>query len=193
MGNGDSENDRKNAFEVLQDGRAKVQTAPTENDDVVRKLELDDLARKKLNFPETFDYNEESVITINDVGWVDTKKVSDFIQTTGGTMTGKLVAPQIETGTGSENYFQCSKFRGQGDANTYYHAIDFGYAGHDHVDFHEYGGLFNFYRNTAGTADGGQLIGSITDRGFVGGAELTGTPTAPTAPKGTNTTQIATT
>lgn len=32
---------RKNAFEVLVDGRAKVQTAPQDNDDVVRKLELD--------------------------------------------------------------------------------------------------------------------------------------------------------
>ena len=32
---------RNNAFEVLEDGRAKVQTAPEDNDDVVRKLELD--------------------------------------------------------------------------------------------------------------------------------------------------------
>lgn len=32
---------RKNVFEVLQDGRAKVQTAPVDIDDVVRKLELD--------------------------------------------------------------------------------------------------------------------------------------------------------
>lgn len=32
---------RKNAFEVLDDGRAKVQSAPIEDDDVVRKLELD--------------------------------------------------------------------------------------------------------------------------------------------------------
>ena len=43
IGNGTSENDRKNAFEVLKDGRAKVQTAPTENNDVVRKLELDNV------------------------------------------------------------------------------------------------------------------------------------------------------
>lgn len=32
-----------NAFEVLKDGRAKVQTAPKEDNDVVRKLELDNL------------------------------------------------------------------------------------------------------------------------------------------------------
>lgn len=41
VGNGDDENTRKNAFEVWSDGRAKVQTAPKDNDDVVRKLELD--------------------------------------------------------------------------------------------------------------------------------------------------------
>lgn len=32
-----------NAFEVLKDGRAKVQTAPVDTDDVVRKLELDNV------------------------------------------------------------------------------------------------------------------------------------------------------
>ena len=41
VGNGTSEADRKNAFEVLKDGRAKVQSAPVESDDVVRKKELD--------------------------------------------------------------------------------------------------------------------------------------------------------
>lgn len=34
-------NNRVNGFEVYKDGRAKVQTAPKDNDDVVRKLELD--------------------------------------------------------------------------------------------------------------------------------------------------------
>lgn len=42
IGNGTSTNNRKNAFEVLKDGRAKVQSAPTEDDDVVRKLDLSD-------------------------------------------------------------------------------------------------------------------------------------------------------
>ena len=41
VGNGTSETDRKNAFEVLKDGRAKVQSRPVEGDDVVRKIELD--------------------------------------------------------------------------------------------------------------------------------------------------------
>lgn len=36
--------DTNRSFKVMTDGRAKVQTAPTENDDVVRKLELDGVA-----------------------------------------------------------------------------------------------------------------------------------------------------
>lgn len=82
--------------------------------------------------------------------------------------TGLLTAPYIATGTGETNYFQSKKFRGEGDANTYYHAVDFGYAGHDHVDFHEYGGIWNFYKNTAGTAAAGQLVASIKSDGFHG-------------------------
>ena len=43
VGNGTSgaESNKSNAFEVLIDGRAKVQTAPQDNEDVVRKKELD--------------------------------------------------------------------------------------------------------------------------------------------------------
>jgi hypothetical protein len=37
---GDKESARSNAFQVLYDGRAKVQTAPTETDDIVRLEEL---------------------------------------------------------------------------------------------------------------------------------------------------------
>lgn len=82
--------------------------------------------------------------------------------------TGLFTAPYIATGLDGSHYFQSAKFRGEGDANTYYHAIDFGYAGHDRVDFHEYGGIWNFYKNTKGTADGGQLVVSIKPDGFHG-------------------------
>ena len=82
--------------------------------------------------------------------------------------TGLFTAPYIATGTNETNYFQSKKFRGEGDANTYYHAVDFGYAGHDRVDFHEYGGIWNFYKNTKGTAAGGELVASIKPDGFHG-------------------------
>ena len=40
VGNGNNEADRKNAFVVMEDGRAKVYGVPTENNDVVRLAEL---------------------------------------------------------------------------------------------------------------------------------------------------------
>ncbi len=82
--------------------------------------------------------------------------------------TGLFTAPYIATGDGEANYFQSRKFRGEGNANTYYHAVDFGYAGHNQVDFHEYGGIWNFYENTKGTAAGGELVASIKPDGFHG-------------------------
>ena len=115
------------------------------------------------------------------------------VSKTGDTMTGKLTVPQVETGDGNSNFFQCRKFRGEGDANTYYHAIDFGYKNHDQVDFHEYGGIWNFFKNTSGKANGGSLCGKITTNGWEGNAKLTGSPTAPTPGTSDNSTRIATT
>lgn len=83
---------------------------------------------------------------------------------------GLFTAPYIATGTDKNHthYFQSEKFRGEGNADTYYHAIDFGYAGHNQVDFHEYGGIWNFYKNTKGTAADGELVASIKPDGFHG-------------------------
>ena len=117
----------------------------------------------------------------------------DYLPLTGGTITGGITASNFQTGTGTANYFQCRKFRGEGDADTYYHAIDFGYSGHDSVDFYEYDPNWNFYKCLTGTKSGAVLVGSITGNGWNGGAQLTGAPTAPTAAVGTSTTQIATT
>lgn len=103
--------------------------------------------------------------------------------------TGLFTAPYIATGLDGSHYFQSAKFRGEGDANTYYHAIDFGYAGHDRVDFHEYGGTWNFYKNTKGTVNGGQLVVSIKPDGFHG--NLKGNAdTATTATSATTATKI---
>lgn len=117
----------------------------------------------------------------------------DYLPLTGGTVTGGITATNFQTGTGAANYFQCRKFRGEGNANSYYHAIDFGYSGHDSVDFYEYDPNWNFYKCTTGTKSGAVLVGNINGNGWNGGARLTGAPTAPTAAVGTNTTQIATT
>lgn len=117
----------------------------------------------------------------------------NYLPLTGGTVTGGITATNFQTGAGANNYFQCRKFRGEGDANTYYHAIDFGYSGHDSVDFYEYDPNWNFYKCTTGTKSGAVLVGNIDGNGWNGGARLIGTPTAPTATVGTNNTQIATT
>lgn len=117
----------------------------------------------------------------------------DYLPLTGGTVTGGITAPNFQTGTGAANYFQCRQFRGEGDANTYYHAVDFGYSGHDSVDFYEYDPNWNFYKCISGQKSGAVLVGNINGNGWNGGARLTGAPTAPTASAGTNNTQIATT
>lgn len=117
----------------------------------------------------------------------------NYLPLTGGTVTGGITASNFQTGSAAANYFQCRKFRGEGDADTYYHAVDFGYSGHDSVDFYEYDANWNFYQCTTGTKSGAVLVGNINGNGWNGGARLTGAPTAPTAAAGTNSTQIATT
>ena len=132
---------------------------------------------------------------VNEIAAEAAKKVdiSDKVSKSGDTMTGKLTVPQVETGAGNSNFFQCRKFRGEGDANTYYHAIDFGYANHDKVDFHEYGGIWNFFKNTSGKANDGVLCGSITSNGWEGRAKLESGSTMVTPQLTENSNAIATT
>ena len=49
VGNGTSANARRNAFEVLVDGRAKVQSAPIESDDVLRLNEFSVLTQEQVD------------------------------------------------------------------------------------------------------------------------------------------------
>ena len=119
--------------------------------------------------------------------------ISGRVKKSGDTMTGALIAPSFQTGADDTAYFQTKKMRGEGNASIYFHAVDWGYAGHDQVDFYEYGATWNFWKCTVDTKDGASKVGAITTSGWVGSAALSGTPTAPTAAAGTNTTQIATT
>lgn len=107
------------------------------------------------------------VLTKTDVGLGNVANVA-ALPLTGGTITGSVTANSFQTGTNGNNYFQCRKFRGEGDASNYYHAIDFGYSGHNQVDFYEFGAIWNFYRDTTGTKDGASLVGSITGKGWTG-------------------------
>ena len=123
----------------------------------------------------------------------DLSSITNKVSKSGDTMTGKLTVPQVETGDGNSNYFQCRKFRGEGDANTYYHAIDFGYQNHDRVDFHEYGGLWSFYKNQTGKVNDGVLCGKITSNGWEGRAKLESGSTMVTSQLTENSNAIATT
>ena len=93
-----------------------------------------------------------------------------YLKKTGDTATGAIIAPSFQTGTAEANYFQCKKFRGEGNADNYYHAIDVGYDGHDRVDFYEYGGTWNFYKNTSSDrkTSSAILVGSIKQNGWNG-------------------------
>lgn len=155
-------------------------------DTYAKKSEVSGVVKSVNNI--TPDRNGNVTITVSGGGGS-----GDYLPLTGGTVTGGITATNFKTGTGESNYFQCRKFRGEGDANSYYHAIDFGYSGHDGVDFYEYDPNWNFYKCTTGTKSGAVLVGNINGNGWNGGARLSGTPTAPTAAVGTNTTQIATT
>ena len=80
-------------------------------------------------------------------------------------VAGSLTSPYITTGNTTSSYFQSQKFRGEGNAATYYHAVDFGFAGHNQVDFYEYGGVWNFWKNqnSAPTTDSNNLCLQIGD------------------------------
>ncbi|WP_417577215.1 hypothetical protein [Phascolarctobacterium succinatutens] len=155
-------------------------------DTYVKKSEVSGVVKSVNNIAP--DSNGNVTITVSGGGGS-----GDYLPLTGGTVTGGITATNFQTGTGATSYFQCRKFRGEGNANSYYHAIDFGYSGHDSVDFYEYDPNWNFYKCTTGTKSGAVLVGNINGNGWNGGAQLTGAPTAPTAAVGTNTTQIATT
>ena len=129
----------------------------------------------------------------NDSGFITDKELADKVSKSGDTMTGKLTVPQVETGDGNSNLLQCRKFRGEGNADTYYHAIDFGYKNHDRVDFYEYGGIWNFYKNQTGKVNGGVLCGRITSNGWEGRAILKNNSTSDTTPLTENSNVIATT
>ena len=132
---------------------------------------------------------------VNEIAAEAAKKVdiSDKVSKSGDTMTGKLTVPQVETGAGNSNFFQCRKFRCECNAYTYYHAIDFGYKNHDRVYFHEYGGIWSFYKNQSGKINGGVLCGKITSNGWEGRAKLESGSTMVTSQLTENSNVIATT
>lgn len=162
---------RQTNDEALQsniDAEAKTRGA---NDNVLQS-NLDEEIERAKTAEGTLTKDLASEISAREAGDSDTLTASkaytdqekaNYVLKKGDTMTGTLNVPTINnynvstavsiaTGTHADSYFQSKKFRGQGNAGTYNHAIDFGYAGHDRVDFYEYGGIWNFWKNNQSTA-----------------------------------------
>jgi hypothetical protein len=95
--------------------------------------------------------------------------------------------------SGNRNFLYIDKLRGEGNADTYYHAIDMSSSTKDSVDFYEYHALWNFYQNQTADNSSRTLVGAITPTGYQGNAQLSGTPTAPTPDRTTRSDRIATT
>lgn len=125
--------------------------------EIVDRGDADNLLQSNIDAEATARETGDSDTLTAAKAYADSEK-ANYVLKTGDTMTGTLNVPTINdqntntkstiaTGTNASSYFQSRKFRGQGDANTYNHAVDFGYAGHDRLDFYEYGGVFNFWVN----------------------------------------------
>ena len=92
--------------------------------------------------------------------------ISGKADVSGQVFTGTVEAPVVK----ATSYFYTPALVNEGDLTKYYHRLNLGYAKHDYWEFHEYGGDYRFYKNTAGTDDGKSLIANITSTGsnFVG-------------------------
>lgn len=116
---------------------------------------------------------------------------------TGDTVTFTKCASLTDNGalvlSGSPNFTHIDKIRGEGDADVYYHGIDFSGPSKDTVDFYEYSARWNFYQNQAADNSARALVGAITPTGYQGNAQLSGAPTAPTPDRANSSDRIATT
>ena len=92
--------------------------------------------------------------------------ISGKANVSGQVFTGTVEAPVVK----ATSYFFTPALVNEGDLTSYYHRLNLGYANHDYWEFHEYGGDYRFYKNTAGTDAGKSLIANITSTGsnFVG-------------------------
>ena len=103
----------------------------------------------------------------NDAGYLtEHQDISGKANVSGQVFTGTVEAPVVKT----TSYFYTPALVNEGDLTKYYHRLNLGYAKHDYWEFHEYGGDYRFYKNTAGTDAGKSLIANITSTGsnFVG-------------------------
>ena len=84
--------------------------------------------------------------------------LTGYAKLTGATFTGHVTSPIVS----ATRYFETPTLVGEGDDSTYYHRVVFGHRNFDRMEFHEYGGLFKFLKNTSGKENEGQLLFQIS-------------------------------
>lgn len=84
--------------------------------------------------------------------------LTEYAKLTGATFTGHVSSPIVS----ATRYFETPTLVGEGDDSTYYHRVVFGHRNFDRMEFHEYGGLFKFLKNTSGKENEGQLLFQIS-------------------------------
>ena len=84
--------------------------------------------------------------------------LTGYAKLTGATFTGHITSPIVS----ATRYFETPTLVGEGDDSKYYHRVVFGHRNFDRMEFHEYGGLFKFFRNTSGNEGEGQLLFQIS-------------------------------
>lgn len=101
VGNGTSgtESNKRNAFEVLIDGRAKVQTAPKDNDDAVRKLELDTKQAALVSGTNIKTINNQSILGSGNISISGGPTIA---QTTGTSTTSVMSQSAVTTELGKK-------------------------------------------------------------------------------------------
>lgn len=100
-------------------------------------------------------YQLGAISPANVLKTIGAQPAGSYVSKTGDTMSGDLTVPTIKV----------NSVVNEG----YAHRIDFGRSSVNQMDFYEYGGVYNFYRNTnSANTDNATLLGKITINGWEG-------------------------
>ena len=104
-------------------------------------------------------YELRAISPANVLTTIGAQPAGNYVSKSGDTMTGNLTVPTLKV----------DSIINQGDSNMYTHRIDFGRSSYNHMDFYEYGGIYNFYKNTNTNGNtNAVLLGKITSNGWEG-------------------------
>lgn len=161
VGNGTSEEDRSNAFEVCKDGRAKTYGEPKEDEDIVRLRELKKYVKKDLLYPIGSIYlsaQETSPASLFGGEWEQIKDT--FLLSAGDTYTAGSTGGTATHSHTLTNAGACVTNDGAENA-IYFSTIDLGFDSNNAATFN---GQMAKQTGSWHTGTSAKLVGS-TDRG----------------------------